>query len=210
MVLNWQNFPAESESRPWPVSLLTEVNIYLNWAYVLSFRIYNNIPLKCQSNPFLQTPQGKISHQIKRTQNPWLFLFPKHHLYVLWMLIVNYALPTKVNEVCVCLFHFSCSIRDFPASLSAIALIYHQQTSRSLLVSSPLILMCTLSSKTVIFQDHFLNPLRFCFLAMVVILAQKTLIKSTQVWTFLTLIWITREATHVWGRAKWAVSASSS
>ena len=54
------------------------------------------------------------------------------------------------------------------------------------LMSSPLILVYKVSGKTD-FLEHFLNPFRFGFMAIVISLAQINSLTFVQVWMFLTL-----------------------
>ena len=53
---------------------LTNVNLYLNYACLLSFCIYDNIPLECQDKFCFWTPLGTTTSTWKKTTNPLIVI----------------------------------------------------------------------------------------------------------------------------------------
>ena len=131
--------------------------------------IYDNIALKCHSN-FLFLPLKNHNHRHQSTRP--LGNETTEPLIVILLLTNNYPVPINVKEICVSPFCLLSNLRDFPALLSPTSLIYHEWISCNPLKPPSLILMHEISCKMAIFWSTFLNPLIFCFSAIVNSLAQ--------------------------------------
>lgn len=117
-------------------------------------------------------------------RNTWVIPFPRslraqsptrdYHLYVLKMLIVNFAEPTKVNEVSL---HFTFFLDITPALFSPASLIYHQWISHSSSYAT------SNKQQKCHYPEHYFNPVRFHFWACPQKLAQIKLLWLSKGWT---------------------------
>ena len=109
---------------------------------LLSYCISNNMPLEHQDKISfflnIQIPQGTATEPKQRTWIPSLLLLSQ-------LLTVNYTLPTKVKEVCVCFTLYP--IWDFPTLLSPASLVCHQWMSHNPLTPPPLTAMYKIGAK---------------------------------------------------------------
>ena len=87
-------------SCPRPVSFLTKVNLYLTWTCLLSFCIYDNIPLECQSNaPFSRLLRAQSPSRAQTTTPCYLVA----QMPSLCAVNVNW-LPSTYQCRSICLF----------------------------------------------------------------------------------------------------------